>query len=48
MSFFNCPSSGYNGDNFEMLIRMLHSFLNRSINIIMDFCYKGVVGLVFI
>ena len=31
----------YNGDNYEMLIRILHSFLNRSIIIIMDWFYSG-------
>ena len=28
-------------NNYEMLIRILHSFLNRSINIIMDRYYKS-------
>ena len=36
-SFFN----QYNGNKYEVLIRILHSFLNRSINIIMDSCYNG-------
>ena len=34
--FFNHPNSLCNKDKYEMLIRILHSFLNRSISIIMD------------
>ena len=41
------PSSRYNGDNFEMLIRILHSFLNRSINIIID-CPKKQNPYIFV
>ena len=40
MSFFNHSNSQYNVDNNELLIRIHHSFLNRSINIIMDWCYN--------
>ena len=29
-------------ENSEMLIRILHFFLNRSISIIMDCCYKNL------
>ena len=31
----------YNRNNYRILIRILHLFLNRSINIIMDHYYKG-------
>ena len=34
--FMNNPYSQYNKDNYEMLIRILHSFLNRNTNIIMN------------
>ena len=30
----------YNIDNHQKLIRLLHPFLNKSINIIMDHCYS--------
>ena len=32
----NQPDSQFERNNYEILIRMPHSFLNRSINIIMD------------
>ena len=34
------PNPPYNGDNYEMLIKIFNSFLNRNINIIMDCCYN--------
>ena len=34
--FKNHPNSQHNGDNNEILIRILHTILNRSINIIID------------
>ena len=30
----------YNGDNYEMLIKILYSFISRSISIITDCCDK--------
>ena len=36
--FFNQPNFQFNGENSEMRIRILHSFLDRSISIIMDYC----------
>ena len=35
VSFYH-PSFRYNVDNYKMLIRIFHNFLNRSINIVMD------------
>ena len=37
----NHLNSQDNGDNFEMLNRIFHSFLNRNINIIMDHRHNG-------
>ena len=37
---FNQTNSWYNWDKYEILIRILHNFLNRSINIIMDRGYN--------
>ena len=34
----------YNGNNYKMQIRILHFFLNRNINIIMDNCYERFMG----
>ena len=34
---FNHRNSWYNGDNLDMLIRTLYSFLNRSTNILDDY-----------
>ena len=33
---FNYLNSQYNEDNYKMLIRIFHSFLNRSISIIKE------------
>ena len=41
MLFFNPPNSECKRYNYEMLIRILHSFLNKSIYIIMDHCYNN-------
>ena len=38
---FYHPNSKCMKDNYEMFIRMLHSLLNRNINIIMDHCCNG-------
>ena len=40
LQFYFLNHLRYNGNNDEMLIRILCSFLNRSINIIMDHCYN--------
>ena len=41
-------NSQYNGDNYKMLIKIFHSSLNRSINIIEDgYYYRSTSHLVF-
>ena len=34
---FSHPDSQYNGDNYEMLIRIIYSILNRSSNMILRY-----------
>ena len=41
MWFLCRRNSLYDGDNYEMLIRIIQSLRNRNINIIMDNCYNG-------
>ena len=36
-NFLNNLNSWYKRDNYEFLIENLHSFLNKSINMIMDY-----------
>ena len=40
MKFFCHLSYSYNKDDYEMLIRILHSFLNKCINVIRDHSYN--------
>ena len=40
LRFLNHPTSRYNRDNYEMIIKIIHSFINRSNNTMMDRRYN--------
>ena len=38
---FNRPNSQYNGENYKLLIIVVHFFLNRIITVIVKHCHNG-------